>query len=219
MLFSAKIGSCMPTPLRPRPRNRLKLKLLSSGRLGGVPSGRGRAGASSSVDPPSHHAFMHDSRRSPIRSCLPMALRPRLRNRLKLKLLSSGRLGGVPSGRGRVGPSSSFDHPSHPLSMLYSRSLSLFVLAGLVVDVSPHHQRNYNDDRTRREEDDEKTTRQRRLRSATTRDRLNNLLHHHSDGTKFTVLRPPKIQQIPVPPAPHRRVPRLLFWDSLCCPL
>ncbi len=62
------------------------------------------------LTPPPHHAFMHYSRRSPIQSCLPMALRHQPRNWLKLKLFPSDRLGGVPSCRGRWGAGSSVDH-------------------------------------------------------------------------------------------------------------
>jgi hypothetical protein len=52
MLFPPKIRSCIPIAFRPQPRNRVKLKLLSSGWMGEVPSSRGRAGSSSLLDPP-----------------------------------------------------------------------------------------------------------------------------------------------------------------------
>ena len=57
MLISAIIRSCMPIALRPQPRNRLKLKLLSSRRLGKVPSHRDRGGFGSSVGPPHSPCF------------------------------------------------------------------------------------------------------------------------------------------------------------------
>ena len=57
MLISAIIRSCMPIALRPQPRNRLKLKLLSSRRLGKVPSRRDRRCPGSSVGPPRSPCF------------------------------------------------------------------------------------------------------------------------------------------------------------------
>ena len=68
--------------------------------------------------PPSHHAFMHDSRISAVGWCLLMAFQRQLRNRLGLKLLSSGRMREAPSCRGRAGPSSSVGHPSPPCHAL-----------------------------------------------------------------------------------------------------
>ncbi len=64
MLFPPKIRSCIPFMFRLQPRNWMNLKLLSLVRMGGVPSSRGRAGASSPVGPPPSPCFMHDWRSS-----------------------------------------------------------------------------------------------------------------------------------------------------------
>ena len=111
------------------------------------------------LTPPPHHAFMHDSPISPIGSCLLIALSPQPRNRLGLKLLSSGRLGGVPSGRGRAVASSSVSNCSLPRSCC-SR-------AQLVALCSGDKTRRRRDETrqpttTRRGRDDDETTTRRR---------------------------------------------------------
>ena len=132
---SAEIGSCIPIAFRPQPRNRTRLKLFSSVRMGVVPSGRGRAGSSSPVGTPLTPGYMHDSRILAVGWCLLIAFRPHPRNRLGLKLLSSCRMREAPPGRGRAGPSSPVGHP-HPPSIDARSTLSLVLLAQLVAPCS-----------------------------------------------------------------------------------